>query len=160
MKTVLVLLLGLALLGCATPEKGNPHMEGADDQAIRQWFDQWIQATTEGDLELARSLIDHDAVFLVPGAGRMDKESFAAAATASDPNTEFELDCSIQEIEVIGDHAWLSTKLSLVMTDKGTGSRSLMAGDSLSLLKRRGAGWVVIRDANTLVPVPPETEGD
>ena len=31
------------------------------EQAIRQWFSEWIKATKEGDLELARSLIADDA---------------------------------------------------------------------------------------------------
>ena len=124
-----------------------------DEQTIRRWFDDWMKATKEGDLELARRLIADDAIFLVPGAGQMDKESFAAAATATDPNTKFELDCSIQEIQVFGDHAWLLATISLAMTDKRTGSQSLMEGDSLSVLKRKDDGWVVIRDANTMVPV-------
>ena len=124
-----------------------------DEHAIRQWFERWMKATKEGDLQLARSLIADDAVFLVPGADRMDKESFAAAATATDPNIDFELDCSIQEIEIFGDHAWLWTKISLAMTDNRSKSRSLMAGHSLSILKRQGDCWVVIRDSNTMVPV-------
>lgn len=124
-----------------------------DEQSIRLWFDSWIRATNEGDLELARSLIADDAVFLVPGADRMDKESFASAATADDPNTDFDLDCSIQEIRILGDHAWLWTKIALAMNDRNSQSRSLMAGHSLSILKREGDGWVVIRDSNTMVPV-------
>ncbi len=124
-----------------------------DEQTIRKWFDDWIESTTVGDLDLARRLIDDDAVFLVPGAGEMDKESFAVAMTASDPNTEFELDCSILEIQVFGDHAWLRSSISLAMTDKASGKRSMMAGHSLSILERRGDGGVVLRDANTMVPV-------
>jgi len=143
----------LFLIGCAAQtEKGNVLMK-SDEQAIREWFESWMKATKEGDLQLAKSLIADDAVFLVPGADRMDKESFAAAATATDPNTDFQLDCSIQEIKILGDHAWLWTKISLTMTDKRSKSRSLMAGHSLSVLKRQGDGWVVIRDANTMVPV-------
>ena len=141
------------VIGCAAQvEKGNARMK-KDEQAIRQWFERWMKATKEGDLQLARGLIADDAVFLVPGADRMDKESFAAAATATDPNTDFELDCSIQEIEILGEHAYLWTKISLTMTDKHSKSRSLMEGHSLSILKRQGDGWVVIRDANTMVAV-------
>ncbi len=141
------------VIGCAAQtERGNDIMK-KDEQAIRQWFERWMKATKEGDLRLARTLIADDAIFLVPGADRMDKESFAAAATATDPNTDFDLDCSIQEIEVLGDHAWLWTRITLVMTDKRSKTRSLMAGHSLSILKRQGDGWVVIRDANTMVPV-------
>lgn len=126
-----------------------------DEQAIRNWFSDWIRATTDGELELARSLIADDAIFLVPGAGQMDKESFAEGMTASDPdsNTLFKLDCSIQEVQVVGDHAWLLATISLSMKDINTNSHSLMKGDSLSVLKRQGEGWVVIRDANTMVTV-------
>lgn len=152
MKHLLLFIL-LFVMGCAShTERGNTIMM-KDEQAIRQWFERWMKATKEGDVHLAKSLIADDAVFLVPGADRMDKESFAAAATATDPNTDFELDCSIQEVEILGDHAWLWTKISLTMTDKRSKSRSLMAGHSLSILKRQGNGWVVIRDANTMVPV-------
>ena len=91
-------LCTLFLIGCAVQTgKGNVLME-KDDQAIRQWFERWMKATKEGDLQLAKSLIADDAVFLVPGADRMDKESFATAATATDPNTDFELDCSIRTV--------------------------------------------------------------
>ncbi len=122
-----------------------------DEQNIRSWYEDWLRSTTEGDLDLARKLIADDAIFLVPGAGQMDKESFAAAATASDPNINFELDCSIQEIKVIGDHAWLLATISLKMTDKTTKVVSLMKGDSLSILQREGDVWAVVRDANTMI---------
>lgn len=144
------LLCFMFLAGCAAQAgKGNVQ---DDEQAIRRHFDRWMKATKEGDLELAKSLIAEDAVFLVPGADRMDRAAFAAAATANDPNIEFQIDCSIQEIRVLGDHAWLWTKISLAMTDQRSKTRSLMAGHSLSILKRQGDGWVVFRDANTLAP--------
>lgn len=84
---------------------------------------------------------------------QLDKENFIAAATATDPKTDFEVDSSIQEIRLLGDHAWLICKLALTMTDKETNSRTLMKGDSLSVLQRSGDGWVGVRDANTMVPV-------
>ena len=125
-----------------------------DEDSIQQWFDQWLTATIEGELELARTLIADDAVFMIPGFGTMGKEPFAAAATASDPNTDFELDCSIEGMEVIGDHAWLQSKIHLGMTNKASGSRSAMAGHALTVLRRQGESWVVIREANTMVAVP------
>lgn len=127
-----------------------------DDKAIRKWFEDWMTATKEGDLELAKSLIADDAIFLVPGAGQMDKQSFAEAATASDPNTEFQLDCEIQEVRIFGDNAWLLSTISLEMTDRRTDSKTQMKGDGLSVLERRGEGWVVVRDANTMIAVPAE----
>lgn len=143
----------LMLAGCAAqPEKGNVQMD-KDEKAIRRYFEAWIKATTEGDLELARTLIADDAVFLVPGHGQMDKETFAAAATATDPNIDFQLDSLIQEIRVLGDHAWLWTRSDLAMTDRRTGARTRFSGHSLAILKRHGDIWLLTRDANTLVPV-------
>lgn len=146
----------LVMAGCAAPSGGAASDRACDEAGIRRWFADWMKATREGDLGLARRLIADDAVFLVPGAGRMDKETFAAAATAADPNLDFDLDCSIEEIHLLGDHAWLRTKLAVAMTDRRSGSRSLMAGHSLSVLRREGDGWVVIRDANTVVPATSE----
>lgn len=146
----------LLLAGCAAqPQEGGVQME-KDEQAIRRYFESWMKATTQGNLELARSLIADDAVFLVPGHGQMDKETFAAAATATDPNIDFQLDSSLQEIRVIGDHAWTWTKSDLVMTDKQSGARTRCTGHSLSILERHGDTWLLIRDANTLMPVKEE----
>ena len=127
-----------------------------DEQALREWFDNWIKSTTVGDLDLALSLVADDAIFLVPGAGQMDKQTFCEAMTASDPNstTDYQLDCSVQEIRVLGDHAWLLSNLSLESKNRTTNKTSLMKGDGISILQRNGDSWLVVRDANTMVSVP------
>ena len=155
MKNLFFLLCLLFAAGCQQEPNTKENSMTDDEQNIRSWYKDWLKATTEGDLDLARKLIADDAIFLVPGAGQMDKESFAAAATASDPNIDFELDCSIQEIKVIGDHAWLLATISLKMTDKTTKVQSLMKGDSLSVLQKQGNAWSVVRDANTMISVEP-----
>tara|TARA_R110002072_G_scaffold302615_1_gene486802 strand:- start:71868 stop:72482 length:615 start_codon:yes stop_codon:yes gene_type:complete len=151
-----VAVLLTSTMGCQQSIETKGTTVNQDENAIRKWFDDWMTATKEGDLELARSLIADDAIFLVPGAGQMDKQSFAEAATASDPDTDFQLDCDLQEIRILGDHAWLVATISLAMTDKETQTRTLMKGDGISILERRGDGWVVIRDANTMIAVPTE----
>lgn len=153
MKNLFFSLCILFTVGCQQEPISTENSMTDDEQNIRSWYEDWLRSTTEGDLDLARKLIADDAIFLVPGAGQMDKESFAAAATASDPNIDFELDCSIQEIKVIGDHAWLLDTISLKMTDKTTKVVSLMKGDSLSILQKKGAAWTVVRDANTMISV-------
>lgn len=125
-----------------------------DEQAIRAWYDDWIRSTTVGDLGLAKSLIADDAVFLMPGAGEMDGDSYAAGMTGSDPSTDFALDSKIREIRVFGDHAMLWSEFSLVSTKKDTGAQSKVAGHALSVLERTGDGWAVIRDANTMASAP------
>ena len=56
-----------------------------DEQAIQDLFDNWIKATIEGDLALARNCITDDALFFVPGAGEMDKQTFAEGAAGVSP---------------------------------------------------------------------------
>lgn len=153
MRLILITILLAANVSCPRELITETKQMTQDEQRIRQWFDEWIKATKEGNTELARSLTADNAIFLVPGAGQMDKESFTAAATATDPNTDFSLDCSIQEIEIIGDYAWVVATLSLSMIDKSSGSQSLMKGDSLSIIRRENGGWVTVREANTMVPV-------
>ena len=60
-----ILLVGLlfCVAGCALESGGEMK---SDEQEIRELFDSWIRATTEGDLGLARRCIADDALFLVP----------------------------------------------------------------------------------------------
>ena len=50
------------------------------NKKLRGLFDNWIKATTVGNLALAHQCITDDALFFVPGVGEMDKNSFAEAA--------------------------------------------------------------------------------
>lgn len=128
-----------------------------DEQEIRQLFDDWIRATTEGNLDLAHSCIADDAVFLVPGGVEMDKASFAQAAAGVSPEDspfEFDLKSELQEVKVLGDFATMRVQSSLAMTPKAGGDTSKMAGHSLSILQKRDGRWQIYRDANTLIAVP------
>ena len=104
----------------------------SNEQEIRDLFDNWIKATTEGNLELAHRCIADDALFFVPGAGEMDKISFAQAAAGVSPEEspiEFDLKSEIRELKVFGDYKlgreeraqtpggfpWASRTLSLVV---------------------------------------------
>ena len=127
-----------------------------DQKAIEKLFEDWIRATTVGDLELARSCIADDAVFLVPGAGEMDKESFAHAAAGESPEEsayEYDLDSKMREAQVFGDHAYLWIDSTLRFTPKSGGPTTTMAGHSLSVLEKREGRWLIVRDANTLTKV-------
>lgn len=153
-----VCLLGLLLLVSGIAMNNGEPMQD-DEQAIRALFEDWIRATTEGDLELARRCIADDAVFLVPGipgGGEMDKESFAQAAAGQSPEEspfEFDLDSQLREVEVLGDHAYLWVQSKLVITPKEGGEATTMAGHSLSVLQKRDGQWLIYRDANTLTVV-------
>ncbi len=124
-----------------------------DEQEIRALFDNWIKSTIEGDLELARQCIADGAVFLVPGVGEMDKETFAQGAAGGSPEEspiDFDLDSKIRELKVFGDHAYLWIESILICSPKNGDPSTKMAGHSLSVLEKRDGFWQIIRDANTM----------
>ena len=128
-----------------------------DEKEIRELFNDWIKATTEGNIELARQCIADDAVFFVPGVGEMDKETFAQAAAGESPEEspiDFDLDSKIRELKVFGDQAYLWIEMTLVMSPKNGDPSTKMAGHSLSILEKRDGRWQITRDANTLTTVP------
>ena len=128
----------------------------SDEQEIRELFDNWIKSTIEGNLELARQCIADDAVFLVPGVGEMDKETFAQGAAGGSPEESpinFDLDSKIRELKVFGDHAYVWVESTLLCSPKNGDPSSTMAGHSLSVLEKRDNRWQIVRDANTVTLV-------
>ena len=65
-----------------------------------------------------------------------------------------EVSSEIQEISVSGDTAYLWSSTEVIMTPTDGSKATKLAGHSLSILRRQGDGWVMIRDANTVMPVP------
>jgi uncharacterized protein (TIGR02246 family) len=141
-------------MGCAQMA-GDRTM--SDEQEIQELFNNWIKSTIEGNLELARQCIADDAVFFVPGAGEMDKETFAQGAAGGSPEEspiEFDLDSKLRELKVFGDQAYMWVESTLICSPKNGGPSTKMAGHSLSVLEKRDDRWQIIRDANTLTAVP------
>ncbi len=150
-----ILLVGFlfSVAGCASKSGGQMK---SDEQEIRDLFDSWIKATTEGNLKLAHHCIADDALFFVPGVGEMDKISFAQAAAGASPEEspfEFDLKSKLRELKVFGDHAYLWVESTLVMTPKNGDPATKEAGHSLSILEKRDGRWQILRDANTLTAV-------
>ena len=129
----------------------------SDEQEIRQLVATWISATKAGDIETVLSLMADDVVFLIAGQPPIvGKAAFAAAAHAQSgqETPQFEGTSEIQEIEVLGDCAFMWTKLTIVVTPPGGAQSMTRAGHTLSILKKQNNRWVLARDANMLTPVP------
>jgi uncharacterized protein (TIGR02246 family) len=128
----------------------------SDEEEIRRMVSTWLAASKAGDAETVLSLMADDVVFLVPGQPVMRKADFAAAARAqSDQKApQFDGRSEIQEIRVLGEWAFMWTKLTVVVTPPGGAHSMTRAGHTLSILKKQGGKWVLARDANMLVPVP------
>ncbi len=127
-----------------------------DEESIRQLVSTWMAATKAGDMETVLSLMTEDAVFLTPGQQVMRKADFAAAARAQSAQgaPQFDGSSEIQEIEVLGDCAFMWTKLTVIVTPPGAAQSIKRAGYTLSILKKQNGKWLLARDANMLVPVP------
>ena len=130
----------------------------SDEQEIQQLVATWMAATKAGDVETVLSLMADDVVFLVPGQPVMRKADFAAAARAqSGPEApKFDGTSEIQEIQIVGDWAFMWAKLTVVATLPGGGKPMTRAGHTLSIFKKQSGKWVLARDANMLAPVPNE----
>ena len=169
MKTIVITSL-LALVpflavglcaGCAhgpagTTEQGTMSTHAEEDN-VRRWFEEWTEATDSGDLARAHSLVADDVVFLVPGFGRMDPKDFIEGASGSPEKLEqyeFSGGAEIQEIRVSGSLAYIWTKSDFAITVKENGEQTRYSGHSLSVLEKTPSGtWLLIRDANTVLPL-------
>lgn len=131
-----------------------------DEQEIRSLVHNWMAATKAGDAEAVLDLMTDDVVFLVPGHGPFGKSEFAAASDAqSEASVEFEGSSEILEINVVGDWAYMLTKLKVVSTQPGKEQPPIVrSGHTLTVLRKEGGKWRIARDANLLVPVK-ESEG-
>lgn len=115
----------------------------------------WMAASKAGDVETVLSLMADDVVFLVPGQPVMRKADFAVAARAQSGQgaPQFDGRSEIQEIRVLGEWAFMWTKLTVVITPPGGAQSMMRAGHTLSILKKQSGKWVLARDANMLAPV-------
>ena len=127
-----------------------------DEQEIRQLVSTWMAASKAGDVETVLSLISDNVVFLVPGQPVMRKADFAAAARAqsSQGTPQFDATSEIQEIKILGDWAFMWTRLTVVIAPPGGAQAMTRAGHTLSILKKQNGKWLLARDANMLAPVP------
>jgi uncharacterized protein (TIGR02246 family) len=127
-----------------------------DEQEIRDLVKTWMSATKAGDVQTVLSLMSDDVVFLVAGHPPMiGKAAYAAAGSAQSGKQapEFDGTSEIQEIKVLGDWAYMWTKLTVVVRPPGGAAPITRSGYTLSVLNKRDGKWVLTRDANMLAPV-------
>lgn len=124
-----------------------------DEKEIRDLVAAWMKATKEGDAETVLDLMADDATFIVPGQPPFGKEAFAAAA--NDPRStslEIDGDSEILEVTVAGEWAFMLSYLTITVRSEGS-VQMVRSGNTLTVLKKSNARWLLFRDANLLVPV-------
>ena len=97
-------------------------------------------------------LVTDDVVFLRPGYPPMRKAEFAAGAKAQQTGRapSFDGTSEIQEIQVMGEWAFMWTKLSVIATPPDGGAPMKRSGHTLTILRKEGGRWRIARDANML----------
>ena len=124
-----------------------------DESAIRDLISTWLSASKAGDTDKVLSLMSDDVVFLVCGQPPMrGKEAFAAGQAAL-KDVEIDGNSDIQEVKVLGDWAFVWTHLSVAFRPRAGGASNKRAGNTLSILRKQGGRWLLVRDANMLAPV-------
>jgi uncharacterized protein (TIGR02246 family) len=125
----------------------------SDEQEIRDLVATWMPATKAGDTDAVLNLMTDAVIFLVTGQPPMiGKAAFAAAAKgqAGQGPPQFDGTSEIQEIRVLGDWAFMWTRLSVVVTPPGGGTPMTRAGHTLTILSKQQGKWLLARDANML----------
>jgi len=86
-----------------------------DERAIRELVETWMEASKAGDTAAVLELMTDDVLFTVPGREPFGKDEFR---TASESMRGLKMDgrAEIQEMEVLGDRAWIRNRIDLTLT--------------------------------------------
>lgn len=123
--------------------------DSKDEQEIRDVVSKWLAASKSGDTDTVLSLMADDVIFTVPGREPFGKEAFAASSKQM-KNVLMESESEILEIEILGDWAWMRTRLKVTLKPS-QGEIIRHAGYTLTILRKNANGaWVLFRDANLL----------
>ena len=121
-----------------------------DERAIRELVETWFTASRIGDTATVLSLMTDDVVFMVPGRKPFGKEEFAAAAEGM-KDVRIEARSDVQELQVLGDCAFLRNYIEMTVTPPAGGVPTHRSGYTLTILRKETDGrWRLARDANLL----------
>ncbi|HJV83521.1 SgcJ/EcaC family oxidoreductase [Noviherbaspirillum sp.] len=132
-----------------------------DEQAIRDLIADWQSAAAAGEVGRLRDMMAEDVVFLLPGQVPMQgRQAFLAAFEDGLKHYRIASQAEIKEIDVAADLAYCWTKLAVTVTPHQQGLPMQRCGHVLTILKKRDARWVIVRDANMLTPQPDGTPAE
>lgn len=120
-----------------------------DEQAIRNLVDTWMDATEAGDRVAVLDLMTDDVVFIVPDQEPFGKTAFESISEELE-DVEIEGTYDIQELEVLGDWAYLRNYIEMTVTPPD-GDPVGRSGHTLTIFRKRSDGrWRLARDANLM----------
>jgi len=128
---------------------------GSDERAIRELHASWIDAVNAGDLVRLLAVMADDVVFMNPGQAPVGRDGFPAGFTAAHQQARIRCDSEIVEVVIVGDLAYTRCRDSLSVTPRAGGRSAQLAGERITIYRRRpDGGWRLARDANTLSVLP------
>ncbi|SHH23537.1 SgcJ/EcaC family oxidoreductase [Massilia sp. CF038] len=123
----------------------------ADEVAIRQLIERWLQATRDGDVDAVLALMAPDVVFLVAGQPPMQgRDAFERSLRSVLAAHAIESTSTIEEVVVAGDLAYCRTQLAVTIISKHGQLPLQRTGHTLSILRTQDGVWRLTRDANLL----------
>jgi uncharacterized protein (TIGR02246 family) len=123
-----------------------------DEQAIRDLFTAWKQATLDKDVDALLTFVTDDATFLAPGRPPIrGKAEIAELYRQMLGLYRWEQDWVFEEIQVQGDWGFCWGHDSATMTPLDGGTAVKAGGWGLSILRRLPDGsWAVARGINNM----------
>jgi uncharacterized protein (TIGR02246 family) len=123
-----------------------------DEQAIRDLFAAWKQATLDKDVDTLLTFITDDAVFLAPGQPPIRGKSAVEAMYRQMLSLYlWEQNWVFEEIQVFGEWAFCWGHDSATITPLDGGPAVSASGVGLSILHKRPDGsWAVARGINNM----------
>jgi len=124
----------------------------SDEQAIRDLFAAWRQATSDRDVETLLSFVTDDATFLAPGQAPIrGKAAIEAMCRQMLGLYRWEQDWVFEEIQVFGEWGFCWGRDSATMTPLDGGPAVQASGMGMSILRKRPDGsWAVARGINNM----------
>ena len=118
-----------------------------DERVIRELVDSWMDASRRGDTATVLDLMTDDVLFMTPSREPFGKDAFRESSEAM-RDVRIEGRAEIQEIEVLGDRAWIRNHIDLTLTP-AEGEPLKRSGYTLTILRKGDDGrWRLFRDAN------------
>src|SRR5689334_22517684 len=118
-----------------------------DERAIRKLVDTWMDASRRGDTATVLDLMTDDVLFMTPTREPFGKDAFRDTSEAM-RSARMEGRAEIEEIEVLGDRAWIRNHIDLTLTS-AEGGPLHRSGYTLTILRKGEDGrWRLFRDAN------------
>jgi uncharacterized protein (TIGR02246 family) len=122
-----------------------------DEGAVRALFDEWVAATEAGDVARLLDLVTDDVLFMTAERAAFGKAELAEGLTAMMRLQRLEVVADLQEVVVLGDHAYVRNHLDVTVHPRAGGPSTTVHSRALSILRKEDGRWRLARDATITV---------